>query len=96
MNEGESVSEPDDHCHPVVNVEETIGKTVGRRIPPNPSKVQEIGQQIYRSRRFRVCPKGVYRFQSHEEANKWLMKIAVQRAIKANPETAETKAAVRP
>jgi hypothetical protein len=80
-------SETDDHCHPVVNVEETIGKTVGRRVPLNPSKVQEIGQQIYRSRKFRVCPKGVYRFHSHEEANQWMMKMTVERAIKADAET---------
>ena len=86
MNDSGSESEPDDHCHPVVNVEETIGKTVGRRVPPNSSKVQEIGQQIYRSRRFRVGPKGVYRFRSHEEANQWMMKMAVQRAIKVETE----------
>ncbi len=80
----------DDHCHPVVNVEETIGKVVGRRIPTNPTKVQEIGRQIYRSRRFQVCPKGVYRSHSHEEANQWMMKMAVQRAIKAETELETT------
>ena len=74
---------PDDHCHPVINVEETIGKTVGRRVPPEPSRVQEAGQAIYRSRRFRVCPKGVYRFHSHEEADEWMMQATVNRAIEA-------------
>ena len=88
MNEDDS----EDHCHPVVNVEETIGKVVGRRVPPNPTKVQEIGGQIYRSRQFRVCPKGVYRFQTHEEANQWMMKQAVQRAIRAEAKMEQTTA----
>lgn len=73
--------EDDDQCHPVINVEETIGKTVGRQRPPKPGRVQESGRQIYRSMGFRVCPKGVYRFHSHEEADEWMMQMAVMRAI---------------
>ena len=77
-------TEADDQCHPVINVEETIGKTVGRRTrPPVSGRVQESGRQIYQSMGFRICPKGVYRFHSHEEADEWMMQMAVKRAIEA-------------
>ncbi len=77
----------DNHCHPVINVEETIGKTVGRTVSPDPSKIQEIGRRIFRLRGFQVCPRGVHRFNSHEEADEWMMRMAVKRAIKAENQT---------
>lgn len=70
----------DAQCHPVINVEETIGKWVGRKNAPYPSKIQESGRDHYKSLGFTVCPKGVYRFNSHEEADQWMMQIAVNRA----------------
>ena len=78
-----SMCELDDQIHPAINIEETIGKTVGRRIPSKPSKIQETGKAIYRARKFQVCPRGVFRFNSHEEANAWTSKMAVQRALTA-------------
>ena len=78
----------DEQTHPVINVEEEIGKTVGKRKPRSAAeqarRVQETGRSIYRSRGFRVCPKGVYRFHSHEEADEWMRQMAVRRAMEAN------------
>ncbi len=80
----------DDQCHPVINVGEEIGKWVGRRGTPIPSGIQKTGRQIYQSRGFAVCPKGVHRFNSHEEADEWMIKMAVDRAIKAEKENQES------
>jgi hypothetical protein len=62
---------------PVVNIEENIGKTVGRRTALNPMRVQpnEIAEAEEWRRVFggiRV-PRGVFKFRSHEEADAWLM-----------------------
>ena len=77
----------DDQTHPVINVEETIGKTVGKRKPPSSleqaRRIQEDGSKIYRSQQFQVCPKGVYRFHSHEEADEWMRQMTIRRAIAA-------------
>lgn len=67
---------------PAINFEEKIGKTVGKRLPPNPLKIQ--ANEIENSKAWRrtipgmrVRP-GVYRFHSHEEADEWLMKKLVE------------------
>ncbi|MEP6821696.1 MAG: hypothetical protein ABI946_05030 [Chthoniobacterales bacterium] len=70
--------------HRVVNIQETIGKTVGRRSPPDPLRIypNEIENAKAWRRSFggvRV-PKGVFRFSSHEDADEWLMKNLVERA----------------
>jgi hypothetical protein len=76
----------DDQTHPVINVEETIGKTVGKRKPGSAAersrRIQETARDIYLTRGFSVYPKGVYRFNSHEEADEWMMKMAIRRATK--------------
>jgi hypothetical protein len=64
---------------PVINIEEKIGKTVGRRGAPDPLKIQpgETADAAAWSRAFpslRGVRPGVYRFHSHEEADEWLMK----------------------
>ncbi len=64
---------------PVVNVEEFIGKTVGRRVPPrDPLRVSDsnkAGAVAWRKAfPYRLAPKGVYRFHSHEEAHIWMTK----------------------
>lgn len=61
----------------VINIEETIGKQVGRRRPPaDPLRVADstISRAIGFHRAFPgVMPKrGVYRFESHAEANQWM------------------------
>ena len=73
----------DDQTHPVINVEEFIGKAVGRRTPLKPLSVQETGRSFYRSAGFRVCDPGVYRFESFEEADKWMLEMAIKRAHQA-------------
>ncbi|MEQ1842528.1 MAG: hypothetical protein ABL994_19175 [Verrucomicrobiales bacterium] len=74
----------DDHYYPMINVEETIGKTVGNLKRIDPSRVQRSGRRLYRALGFRVCPPGVYRFNSHEEADAWTMKVAVERALEVD------------
>lgn len=64
---------------PVVNVEEFIGKTVGRRVPPRDtlrvSDSNKAGAIAWRKALpYRGAPRGVYRFNSHEEAHAWMMK----------------------
>lgn len=76
--------EGDDQTHSVINVEEFIGKTVGRRKPPAPftSKMLNRKTQLQARQYFggiRV-PRGVYRFESHEEADEWLIKKIAQAA----------------
>jgi hypothetical protein len=61
----------------VINLEETIGKTVGRRKPPvDPLRVADssIQRAVDYQRAFPcVMPKrGVYRFRTHEEADQWM------------------------
>ncbi len=64
----------------IINLEENIGKQVGRRTAPTDplafvpgQKEQAIGwKKAFGSPRI---PRGVYRFKSHEEADAWLMKM---------------------
>lgn len=62
---------------PVINIEENIGKTVGRRRMPSPMKTTDT--QIAEAEQWRSAlggigiPKGVYRFKTHKEANDWWM-----------------------
>jgi len=64
---------------PIVNLEEKIGKTVGRRLPPRDMfayamGLQKTSAQLARTFRHPPMPKGVFRFHSHAEADAWLMK----------------------
>ena len=76
--------EKNDQTYPVINLEETIGKTVGKRRLTAPMILQEVGREIFKHSGFRMCDPGVYRFNSHEEADEWMMKMAIKRAQKAN------------
>ena len=69
-----------DQTHPMINMEEFIGKTVGRRKARKPGNVQRVGQAIYRRSGFKVCDPGVYRFNSFEEADTWMRQMATKRA----------------
>lgn len=61
---------------PVINLDEPIGKTVGRRRPPlRNAGLQETINQVFTSQGHRLWPRGVYRFKSHEEADAWRMKM---------------------
>ncbi len=62
----------------VINIEETIGKTVGRRRPPNHlcPKAHSIKRSKDWFKAFPVgyTPRGVFRFKTHEEADEWMRK----------------------
>ena len=59
---------------PVINMDEKIGKTVGRRVLPARTGDYGLGLQRSLGQLFRShVPKGVFRFHSHQEADQWLM-----------------------
>ena len=62
--------------HPVVNIEDPVGKVVGKRA--NISERNYIDYALAMQKSLRGFsqprfPKGVFRFKSHEEADQWLM-----------------------
>ena len=70
---------------PIINLEEKIGKTVGRRKAPSDAfaygmALQKTGVQLSKTFRLKGVPRGVYRFHSHEEADAWLMKQLTRKA----------------
>lgn len=72
--------------HPVINIQDPAGKTVGR-VRKNPSKygtgMQDLVNEVRKSQGLGgICPRGVYRFRSHEEADEWMMKAIVERAVR--------------
>ncbi len=61
----------------IINMEEKIGKTVGRRRPPvDPFKaadgIQHFINEQFNAMGHRLTPRGVFRFNSHEEADQWM------------------------
>jgi len=66
---------------PIVNLEETPGKVVGRRHAPADGLSITAAQRVEDARAWkralRVLPilKGVYRFRTHEEADAWLWRM---------------------
>jgi hypothetical protein len=66
--------------HPLINVEEKIERTVGRRTGPRDSfragmQLQALAVDLHRSFKHRWIPKGVYRFKTHEEADEWMTRM---------------------
>ena len=69
---------------PIINLEETIGKTVGSRKVPADAfeygmQVQRVGAQLQRRLGAQSHPRGVFKFHSHEEADAWLLKYQAWR-----------------
>ena len=65
---------------PIINLEETIGKTVGRRMPPRDAFAYAMGLQktlVALNAKLPTggVPRGVYRFHTHEEADAWMLKM---------------------
>ncbi|MDA0767402.1 MAG: hypothetical protein O3A87_06195 [Verrucomicrobia bacterium] len=60
----------------IINLDDPVGKTVGRRRPPNPLCAKAF--TVQRSKEWqealpvRFPPKGVFRFKTHEEADLWM------------------------
>lgn len=65
---------------PFINVEENIGKVVGRRTRKPDAfesgmKLQALAAQLHASLQHHWAPKGVYRFKTHEEADEWMNRM---------------------
>lgn len=65
---------------PIVNLEETPGKVVGRRRPPSDAlslagETRADMEAWHRAFRAASLPRGVYRFRTHEEADTWLWRM---------------------
>ena len=66
---------------PIINLEETPGKTVGRRRAPADTLAATPAQSSADARAWKKAfrtlpiPKGVYRFRTHEEADEWLWQM---------------------
>lgn len=59
---------------PIINLDDPVGKTVGRRKAPSDSLSYALGLQrtLNQMAPLRV-PRGVFRFKTYEEADAWLM-----------------------
>ena len=67
--------------HQTINLDDPAGKTVGRRVTGRKVDLQERGRQLFRQLGYRVCEPGVFRFNSVEEADEWMMQQAAKRSI---------------
>ena len=71
---------------PLINLEERIDRQVGRRtLQPDGLKtglaLQTLGAELHQTFKHHWCPKGVYRFKAHEEADAWMMKMLARSGI---------------
>jgi hypothetical protein len=66
---------------PIINMEETPGKTVGRirRTAADYDNLVAASRELMPRLPF---PKGVYRFRSFEEADEWMHKHMLEAAVK--------------
>lgn len=65
---------------PFINIEEKIYRIVGKRTQTPDSleagmQLQALGAELHKTFKHRWCPKGVYRFKTHEEADEWMTKM---------------------
>ena len=65
---------------PFVEVAEKIDRLVGHRKPAPDSlksgmQLQSLAAELHKSFKHRWCPKGVYRFKTHEEADEWMIRM---------------------
>lgn len=73
---------------PVINFGEKIGKTVGRRKPAGDAfttamKLQKAVNDL-QNHLEGICPTGVFRFKTHEEADEWLLQWMSRRRPRKN------------
>lgn len=64
---------------PIVNLEETPGKVVGRIAPVQYDRLVDLAEEIMPRLPF---PKGVFRFRTFEEAHAWENQHMIQAATK--------------
>src|SRR6185436_12934307 len=72
---------------PFINVEEKIDRFVGKRTGTPDSfrtamQLQEAAVQLHKTFQHRWAPKGVYRFKTHEEADKWMAKMLARSSLR--------------
>ena len=68
---------------PIVNLDETPGKVVGKIPRRTPAEFLERMANRYESMGLKLpYPKGVYRFKTFEEANAWETKHQIAPAVK--------------
>ena len=68
---------------PIVNLEETPGKVVGKIPRRTPAEALERMVREFHSLGLKLpYPKGVYRFKTFEEADEWEMKHQIAAAVK--------------
>ena len=68
---------------PIVNLEETPGKVVGKIKRRTPAEAVAWMAAQFRAMGLKLpYPKGVYRFKTHEEANEWERKHEIAAAVK--------------
>ena len=73
---------PPHQMEPTVNLEETLGKVVGRIPRRSPAEFLERMRELLQSMGLRLpFPKGVYRFKTFEEADEWEMKHRIAAAL---------------
>ncbi len=68
----------------VINLQDPAAKVVGKRKPPRDSfktgmQLQDTVVALCRSQRIGLVPRGVFRFESHEEADEWMWKMLAKR-----------------
>ena len=71
----------------VINVQDPVGKTVGRRKLRDAWKysmgLQKLLNAVRKSQGYGgLCQKGVFRFRSFEEADAWMVREIVKSAIR--------------
>lgn len=68
---------------PIVNLEETPGKVVGKIPRRSPAEALDRLVRQFHSMGLKLpYPKGVYRFKTFEEANAWELKHQIAAAVK--------------
>lgn len=70
-----------------INLEDPVGKTVGRRrlsdAPKAAMALQDLVNEVRKSQGYgAICRKGVFRFRSYEEADAWMVREIVERAVR--------------
>jgi hypothetical protein len=65
---------------PFINTEEKIDRIVGRRRQSSDGfktgmQLQSLAVELHRSLKHRWARRGVYRFKTHEEADKWMNRM---------------------
>ena len=69
---------------PIINLDDPVGKVVGRRGIADPLQVdprETVANEQWRAAGLGIrCRRGVYRFQSYDEADQWMMDHMVRKA----------------